>query len=31
MSKLSIRFFEDKEVRSIWDEVESKWCLMLFI
>ena len=25
MSKLSIRFFEDKEVRPIWDEVESKW------
>ena len=25
MSKLSIRFFEDKEVRSIWDETESKW------
>lgn len=25
MTKLSIRFFEDKEVRSIWDEDENKW------
>lgn len=25
MSKLSIRFFEDKEVRSIWNEDENKW------
>lgn len=25
MSKLSIRFFEDKEVRAVWDEVEFKW------
>lgn len=25
MSKLSIRFFEDKEVRSIWHEDENKW------
>jgi cell filamentation protein len=23
--KLSIRFFNDQEVRAIWDEVHSKW------
>jgi cell filamentation protein len=25
MSKISIRFFNDKEVRAIWDEENSKW------
>ncbi len=25
MSKLSIRFFNDREVRAVWDETESKW------
>lgn len=25
MSKASIRFFDDKEVRAIWDERETKW------
>ncbi len=25
MSKLSIRFFEDKEVRAIWDKENAKW------
>ena len=25
MSKISIRFFEDREVRAIWDETDSKW------
>ena len=25
MSKISIRFFNDREVRAIWDETESKW------
>jgi cell filamentation protein len=25
MSKISIRFFDDKEVRAIWDEANSKW------
>ena len=24
-SKISIRFFDDKEVRAVWDEVNSKW------
>lgn len=24
-TKISIRFFEDKEVRAIWDEMDSKW------
>ena len=23
--KISIRFFNDKEVRAIWDEVNAKW------
>ena len=25
MSKISIRFFNDREVRAIWDETNSKW------
>ena len=25
MSKISIRFFSDREVRAIWDEANSKW------
>ena len=25
MSKISIRFFDDKEVRALWDEENSKW------
>jgi len=25
MSKVSIRFFDDKEVRAVWDDEKSKW------
>jgi cell filamentation protein len=25
MSKVSIRFFNDKEVRAVWDEASNKW------
>jgi cell filamentation protein len=25
MSKISIRFFDDKEVRAVWDDEKSKW------
>ena len=25
MSKISIRFFNDREVRAVWDESNSKW------
>ena len=25
MSKVSIRFFDDREVRAIWDDENSKW------
>ena len=25
MSKLSIRFYKDHEVRAVWDEEHSKW------
>ena len=25
MSKISIRFFNDREVRAIWDKTDSKW------
>ncbi|HNR65156.1 MAG TPA: BRO family protein, partial [Atribacterota bacterium] len=25
MNKISIRFFDDREVRAIWDDKESKW------
>src|SRR5574344_327047 len=24
-TKISIRFFDDREVRAVWDEVQSKW------
>lgn len=26
MSKISIGFFDDKEVRAVWDDEKSKWC-----
>ena len=25
MSKISIRFFNDREVRAVWNEEDSKW------
>jgi len=25
ISKISIRFFDDKEVRAVWDDERSKW------
>ena len=25
MSKISIRFYNDREVRAVWDEERSKW------
>ena len=25
MNKISIRFYNDREVRAIWDEAHSKW------
>ena len=25
MSKISIRFFDDREVRAIWDDEHSQW------
>ena len=25
MSKISIRFFDDREVRAVWDDANSKW------
>ena len=25
MSKISVRFFDNKEVRAVWDENNSKW------
>ena len=25
MSKVSIRFFDDREVRAVWDDENSKW------
>ena len=25
MSKISIRFFDDKEVRAVWDDEKAKW------
>ena len=25
MSKISIRFFDDKKVRAVWDDENSKW------
>jgi len=26
MTKVSIRFFDDREVRAVWDDENSKWC-----
>jgi len=25
MTKISIRFFDDREVRAVWDEAQAKW------
>jgi cell filamentation protein len=25
VNKVSIRFFDDREVRAIWDDINSKW------
>jgi len=25
MRKMSIRFYKDKEIRAVWDELNSKW------
>ncbi len=25
MTKISIRFYNDREVRAVWDEEKSKW------
>lgn len=25
MTKISIRFFDDREVRAVWDEEQAKW------
>lgn len=30
MSKISIRFFDDKEVRAVWDDEKSKWWFSIF-
>lgn len=30
MSKISIRFFDDKEVRAVWDDEKSKWWFSVF-
>ena len=30
MSKISIRFFDDKEVRALWDDEKSKWWFSVF-
>jgi len=30
MSKVSIRFFNDKEVRAVWDDEGSKWWFSVF-
>ena len=30
MQKVSIRFFNDREVRAVWDDVESKWWGAMF-
>ena len=30
MSKKSIRFFNDREVRAVWDEEHSKWWFLLW-
>ena len=31
MSKISTRFFNDKEVRAIWDEESNKWWFSVMI
>ena len=31
MSKISIRFFNDREVRAIWDEENAKWWFSVVI
>lgn len=28
-AKISIRFFDDREVRAVWDEQNSKWLVPL--
>jgi cell filamentation protein len=28
-SKISIRFFDDREVRAFWDEENAKWLVLL--
>ena len=28
-SKISIRFFDDRDVRAIWDEENAKWLVLL--
>ena len=30
MNKISIRFFNDREVRAIWDEENNKWWFTSF-
>ena len=30
MTKISIRFYNDREVRAVWDEVNSKWWFSVF-
>ena len=30
MNKISIRFYNDREVRAVWDEVNSKWWFSVF-
>ena len=29
-NKISIRFFDDREVRTVWDEENSKWWFSVF-
>ena len=29
MNKISIRFYEDRAVRVVWDEIENKWWFSL--
>ena len=31
MDKISIRFFNDKEVRAVWDETNSKWLFSVIV
>lgn len=28
-NKISIRFFDDREVRAVWDEKDAKWLVLL--